>query len=130
MVTDHISDLIIQMKNAGDAGKDSLSISHSKMKEGILETLKRGGFIKGFEIKGKDAKKSIDISLAEIEGDTRIQGVERMSKLSKRTYVKAKDLKQVKNGFGALIISTPKGIMSEKEARKENVGGEPLFKIW
>jgi small subunit ribosomal protein S8 len=130
MVTDHISDLIIQMKNAGDAGKESLSISHSKMKEGILQTLKRAGFIKDFEIKGKDAKKSIDISLAQIEGDTRIAGVERMSKLSKRTYVKAKDLKPVKNGFGALIVSTPKGIMSEKEARKENVGGEPLFKIW
>ncbi len=130
MVNDHISDLIIQMKNAGDAGKDSFAISHSKMKEAILEALKRTGFIGGFEKKGKGAVKQLEVSLLKVDGEARIQGVERMSKLSKRVYAKSKDLNPVRQGFGALIITTPNGVLTEKEAKKQNVGGEPLFKIW
>ena len=130
MINDHIADLIVRMKNAGDAGKDTLTVSYSKMKEGILETLKRSGFIAGFEKKGKKVMKDIEISLLKVGSQAKIQGVDRMSKLSKRIYSKAKDLKPIRNGFGALILTTPKGIMTEKEAKKQNVGGEPLFKIW
>lgn len=129
MVNDHISDLIIQIKNAGNAGKDTLVVSKTKMKEAILGALVRAGFIKSFEQKGKKTV-NLEISLMKQDGGPRITNVQRMSHLSKRLYSKVSDLKPVRNGFGALIISTPKGVLTDREAKKQNVGGEPLFKIW
>lgn len=129
MVNDHISDLITQIKNAGNAGKDTLTVSATNMKEAILGALVRAGFIKSFEKKGKKAVK-LEIMLMKQDGGPRIQGVERVSKLSKRLYSKVADLQPIRNGFGALIISTPNGVLTDREAKKQNVGGEPLFKIW
>ena len=129
MVNDQISDLIIQIKNAGNAGKDTLVVSKTKMKEAILGALVRAGFIKSFEQKGKKVVK-LEVTLLKQDGGPRITDVERVSHLSKRVYSKVTDLKPVRNGFGALVISTPKGILTDREAKKEKVGGEPLFKIW
>ncbi len=130
MITDPVSDLIIQLKNAGRAGKESVVLPYSKFRESILGTLQKEGYIKSFAKKGKKVSKQIDVELLSVLGNPKIKGVQQISKLSKRVYLGMGDIKQVKNGFGAVILSTPKGILSGKEARKEKVGGEVLFKIW
>ncbi|MEQ1561299.1 MAG: 30S ribosomal protein S8 [Nitrospira sp.] len=127
---DPISDMIVRMKNAGDSRKESVVFPHSKLKLAILDVLLKEGYVKSFGKKGKKVAKFIEVVLA-YDGDvSKIHGVDRVSKTSKRIYNKSKDIKKVKNGFGSLILSTPKGIMTDKQAKADNVGGEALFKIW
>lgn len=126
-----ISELINNIKISNLAHKQSVTLPYSKMREAILTNLEKQGFIKSFAKKGKKVIKSLEVELAyEEDGSPKIQGVEQISKYSRRLYYKASDVHTVRNGYGALILTTPKGIMSDKEARKEKVGGEPLFKIW
>jgi len=128
---DPIADMIVRIKNASDSRKESVVLPYSKLKVAILDTLVKEGFIKSFGKKGKKVVKFIEVTLAYDEaGDSKVTGVERVSKTSKRIYSKSKDLKKVKSGYGALILSTPKGIMTDKAAKMENLGGEALFKIW
>lgn len=130
MVTDTISDFIIQIKNASDAGKASVALPYSKMKAALADVLQKEGFIKSASKKGKKLVKTLDIELVYQQGTPKIQGVQRISKVSKRLYYGVKDIKSVRQGFGRLILTTPKGILTDKEARAQKVGGEPLFKIW
>ena len=128
---DPIADMIIRMKNASDSKKESVVFPYSKLKVSILDCLMKEGWIKSFGKKGKKVVKWIEVVLLYDEnGSPKIAGVDRVSKTSKRIYTKAREIKKVKNGFGSLVISTPKGIMTDKNAKVENVGGEPLFKIW
>ena len=127
---DPISDMIVQIKNASSAGKESVVLPYSKLKLTILDVLMKEGFVKSFGKKGKKVVKFIEVVLAEENGEPKIHEVQRISKSSRRVYQKAKDIRGVKNGFGILVLSTPKGIMSDKTARMEKVGGEALFKIW
>lgn len=130
MVTDPISDFIIQMKNASDAHKASFTLPYSKVKAAIADVLVKEGFIKAASKKGKKVQKSLEIELVHENGTPKIKGVERMSKVSKRMYFGFGDIRPVRQGFGRMLITTPKGILTDKEARKAKVGGEPLFKIW
>lgn len=127
---DPISNMIIGIKNAGNSGRDSLTVPYSKIKESIAEVLKKEGFIKDAEKKmvGQRAVLSIDLYME--NRVPKIKGVQRLSKTSKRVYKKSAELRPVKNGYGALVISTPKGVMSGRDARKEKLGGEVLFSIW
>lgn len=127
---DSISDLIVRIKNASDVGKESFSITYSSLKEAILNLLEKEGYVKSFSKKGKKLQKTIEVELAYDEYGPRVKGVERVSHLSKRIYSGAKDLKPVKQGHGLMVVTTPKGVMTNNEARKQNVGGELLFKIW
>ena len=128
---DPIADMIVRIKNATDSKKESVILPYSKLKLAILDTLLKSGFIVSFGKKGKKVVKFIEVVLAyEESGEPKIHGVQRVSKTSKRVYQKAKEIRGVKNGFGALILSTPKGIMTDKMAKAEKVGGEALFKIW
>ncbi|MEN9649233.1 MAG: hypothetical protein RL094_200 [Candidatus Parcubacteria bacterium] len=130
-MVDITAELIIKLKNANVAGKATVSFPYSKMREAILEALKKEGFIKSVSSKGKTVAKSLEVELAyEDNKSPKIQGVEQISKYSRRVYQKASEMRPVRNNFGALILTTPKGIMSGRNARKENVGGEALFKIW
>ncbi len=126
---DTISDLIINIKNASAVGKETTTVPYSKLKESILEVLSAEGFIAPFKKAKKDAR-TLEIGLVYDEYGPRVKGVERVSKLSKRLYSDVKSLKPVKNGHGLMILTTPKGIMTDAQARKANVGGELLFKIW
>lgn len=131
MVTDPVADLINQLKNASAVRKECVSIPYSKLKFAIASKLKEEGYVSSVTKKGKKTRKNIDIEIAYDEkGVRRIGGVTRVSKPSRRMYESAKNIKSVKYGRGALILSTPKGILTDKEAKKENVGGEALFKIW
>ena len=127
---DTIANMLIMMKNAGNAGKACLTVPHSKLKVAILECLKRAGFIESFEAHTKRAHKAIDITLKVVDGSPRIHDVARVSKQSRRLYSPVKEIRTFKNGFGAFVYSTPKGILTDREAKKEMVGGEILFNIW
>jgi small subunit ribosomal protein S8 len=127
---DPISDMIVRIKNASDSGKESVVFPYSKMKLAILDVLLKEGFVKSFGRKGKKTVKYIETVLFYDNGSPRIHGVDRVSKQSKRVYKKAKDIYPVKNGLGILVLTTPKGVISDKTARKEKIGGEALFKIW
>ncbi len=130
-MTDPIADMIVRIKNASDSKKESVVFPHSKLKLAILDVLLKDGFIKSFGKKGKKVAKFIEVGLLyDADGMPKISGVDRVSKTSKRVYQKAKDIKKVKNGLGSLILSTPKGIMTDKAAKEANIGGEALFKIW
>ena len=124
--------MLIMIKNAGAAGHESVLIPHSNLKEAIAGCLAKAGYIESVSKKTLAGEKAVlDVKL--ISGGKngpRISQVVRVSKPSKRVYIKAKDIKPVRQGFGALVLSTPKGIMLADEARRELVGGEALFRIW
>jgi small subunit ribosomal protein S8 len=131
MVVDPIADFINQIKNAGGVKRESVSVPFSKFKFAVAHKLKDAGYIKGVTKRGKKTKKCVEIEIAyNTDGTPRIKGVTRVSKPSRRIYERADKISSVKYGVGSLILSTPKGVLTDKEARKENVGGEALFKIW
>jgi small subunit ribosomal protein S8 len=127
---DSISNMIIIMKNGSLAGKDSVSFPYSKMKNAIGECLKKAGYISEISKKIKKGQSVLEVDLIYTDKKPKITEVERISKQSRRVYFGMKDIHSVRNGTGLLVLSTPKGILSGKEARKEQVGGEALFRIW
>jgi len=126
---DYISNLIINIKNASNSGKDSVSLPYTKIGGAIAESLQKEGFIETFSKRGKKVK-MLEIKLSYDGKTPKISGVKRISKPSKRIYKKAEKIYRVMSGYGRMIVSTSKGIMSDVEARKLKVGGEVLFKIW
>lgn len=130
MVIDTISNLIISLKNAGKARHTEVVLPFSKMSLSILETLKKEGFILDIEKTGKDIKKKLIVTLKYEDGAPAITDVKRASKQSKRMYTGYKDIKTVRNGYGIAVLSTPEGVMSNKQAIKSKVGGELLFTLW
>lgn len=136
MVTDPIADLITRINNASRAKKTLISMPYSAFKESVAHALNKAGYVKSVKTKGKTVVKTLEIELAYVNatnnniGDAVVQGVDRVSKPSRRIYQKAKDIRPFKNGFGNVVLSTPKGIMLDIDAKKQKVGGEVLFKIW
>jgi len=122
--------LLTQLKNAQAVEKESVKFPYSKMDEAVLEVLAKNKFIKNYEKKGRGVKKILDIDLRYEDGTGVINGVKFVSKPSRRFYVGYKDVKPVKHGYGLVILSTPKGIMTGQESKKTKTGGEILFKIW
>jgi len=128
---DTIGDLIVRLQNAGAVGKATVSVPFSNFKLAIAEKLKNVGYVRGVEKKGKKVRKTIDIALKYDErGKHAISGARRISKPGRRIYHSVLQIHPVRYGHGALFLSTPKGVMTDAEARKEKVGGEALFEIW
>jgi len=131
MVSDPVADLIVRLQNAGAVKHASVSVPFSSFKHAIAEKLKDAGYVGGIEKKGKKVKKTLDIILKyDASGKPHIKGAKRVSKPGRRLYKSVNEITRVRYGHGALILSTPKGIKTDKEARKENIGGEALFEIW
>jgi len=131
MMTDPIGDFIVRIKNASAVGKETVSVPHSKFKMAVADKLKEIGFIKSIDRKGKKIKKTLEIGLVyDKEGNPRISGVKRISKPGRRLYRSVDEIHPVKYGKGSLVLSTPQGVMTDKEAKKTRVGGEALFEIW
>ncbi|MEY2664431.1 MAG: hypothetical protein RIT04_239 [Candidatus Parcubacteria bacterium] len=137
MVTDPISDFITRIKNASDARKANVSMPYSTYKESIAHVLMKAGYLSSVEKKGKKVGATLELGIAYIGGtaedrtaEPRVQGVDRISKPSRRIYQKASDIRVFKSGFGNTVFSTPKGIFIDIDAKKQKVGGEVLFKIW
>lgn len=131
MVNDPVADFIIRIKNAGAVKKSSVSVPYSKLKHAIADKLKEVGYLKSVATHGKKVRKTLDLELCyTTEGTHVIRGVERISKPGRRMYTGTSDIHPIKYGTGKLILSTPEGILTGEEAKKRNVGGEQLFKIW
>ncbi|MFA6992929.1 MAG: 30S ribosomal protein S8 [Candidatus Gracilibacteria bacterium] len=126
MHTDPIADLLTRIRNAVKAEKQSVSADYSKIKEQILSVMKARHFIHDFEVEGEGQIKTLRIILSEKHPGLELK---RISKPGQRIYVRAEDLKPIKNGLGMAILSTSKGVMSGGEARKQKLGGEMLCEI-
>ncbi len=118
------------MKNGSLAGKESVLVPYSKMKNAIAECLKKAGYVSEISKKIKLGVPLLEVKLVYVDKKPKITAVERISKQSRRVYFGMKDIHSVRSGSGLLVLSTPKGILSGKEARKEQVGGEALFRVW
>ncbi|AMP20334.1 30S ribosomal protein S8 [endosymbiont 'TC1' of Trimyema compressum] len=132
VMTDPIADYLTRVRNANTAYKKSVDIPASNLKESMSRILKEEGFIKGFEVVDGDnpAKKAIRVYLKYDDKTRVISGLKRISKPSLRVYVGTEDVPRVLGGFGIAVLSTSKGIMTDKSARKEGVGGEVLCYVW
>ncbi|MEK7390843.1 MAG: 30S ribosomal protein S8 [Patescibacteria group bacterium] len=127
---DPVSNLIIKIKNASAVGHPMVVVPYTKLNAAILEKLEKKGYIKSFSKQGKGVFKTIEVELVYEDGKPKIEQARRVSKLSRRVYEKSANLRSVRRGYGIAIISTPKGILTDAEARKARVGGEILFQIW
>jgi len=130
-MTDPIADMLTRIRNAQAVKKETVVFPYSKIKWEILDVLSKNGYIKGLDKTNKKNKKFVEIILKYDEEKTpKISELKRVSKPSRRIYVHAKDIWFFKKGLGIKVLSTPKGILSDKEAKKLNVGGEVLLEIW
>jgi small subunit ribosomal protein S8 len=126
-MTDPIADMLTRIRNANQMHNKEVSMPTSKMKVEIAKILNEEGFIEGFEVK----ENTLTLTLKYAENKERvITGLKRISKPGLRVYAEAKEIPKVLNGLGIAIISTPKGVMTDKMARKNNVGGEVIAYIW
>jgi small subunit ribosomal protein S8 len=125
-----ITDLIIRIKNSYMSRKEVAIVTYSKINLSILEILKKTNFIKDFLLLEEGHKKTVKVELLYHGLKPAISGVQLVTKPGRRSYSKAKDLKPVMSGFGTAILTTPSGVITDKEAHKLNIGGEVLFKVW
>ncbi len=126
---DTLANMLIAIKNAGLVKKASVTMPASKLKTAVLSLLKDEGYIKTYHVLD-GTKPTVEIVLEYKGGLPRVHDVARVSKPSKRVYTGVKEITPTKYGHGMAVLSTPKGIMTDKQARKEMVGGEILFTIW
>ena len=130
-ITDAIADMLTRIRNANSAKHETVEIPASNVKKAIAEILLEEGFIKSYSIVEDGKQDIIKVALKYGVGKTRIiNGLRRVSKPGLRIYAGSQELPRVRNGLGIAIVSTPKGIMTDKKARKENVGGEVLAFVW
>lgn len=127
---DPIADMLVHLRNAGNAGRDNVVVGYSRLKHDIAEVLKAEGFVKSVEKKTKSGKPALSIDLHIENRIPKIKGSKRLSKPSKRVYKKASEIRPVRQGYGLLVLSTPRGVMAGYKAKREGVGGEALFSIW
>ena len=128
---DPIADMLTRIRNAQAVGHATVSFPYSKIKAGIIAILEKERLIDSFERKGKNIHKSIVVKLKYgKDGSSAISSLERVSKSGKRIYKKASELYPVRQGFGIMIVSTPEGLLTGKEARKKKLGGEIICKVW
>lgn len=129
-LSDPIADMLTRIRNASSAAKPEVSMPSSKIKAAIAGVLKQTGFIAGFAIEGEGPKKSLNLSLKYSDGAPVIEGIERVSRSSRRVYAGAGEIPRVLGGLGVAVVSTSKGVMTDREARKQKIGGEVLCYVW
>lgn len=127
---DHVSNMLIGIKNANRALRDSVVFPHSNFTYSIADKLSKEGFVGAISKKTRKGRPVFEVELISTNREPKVNEIKRISKSSRRMYTGVADIKSVKNGRGVMFLSTPKGILTDKEARKENVGGETLFIIW
>lgn len=128
---DPIADMLTRIRNAKATHHQTVSIPHSKIKAAILKIMKRENFISDFEKKGKKTRKSIVVTLKyQKDGTSAITDLKRVSKPGRRIYRGVDELYPVKEGFGIAVLSTPNGLLTNREARQKNVGGEVICEVW
>lgn len=129
--TDPVGDMLTRIRNGQQAKKSAVASPASKLRENVLEVLKREGYIRGYSRNSvRPGVEELVIELKYHEGQPVIREITRVSKPGRRVYSKIKELQKVANGLGISILSTPRGVMSDQEARAANVGGEVLCKVF
>ncbi len=129
-VTDPLGDLLTRIRNGQRAKKDSVLSPASKLRVRVLDVLQREGYIRGYSDEEMGPIKGVRIELKYFEGQPAIKHVARVSKPGRRIYSGSNDLPRVMNGLGITIVSTPRGVLSDAEAREQNVGGEVLAEVF
>ncbi|MBS7336632.1 MAG: 30S ribosomal protein S8 [Thermoguttaceae bacterium] len=131
MMTDPIADMLTRIRNAIKVEKVILDVPYSKIKEGVVDVLKREGYIWSYQVVEGSPANTIRIQLKySNSGERVIRSIRKISKPGRRCYASPKDLKPVLNGLGIYVLSTNKGVISDREAREQNVGGEIICEIW
>ena len=125
-MSDPIADLLTRIRNAQTVEKASVSMPSSKLKVAIAQVLKDEGYIDGYAVRGEEAKPQLEISLKYYAGRPVIERLERVSRPGLRIYKGRNDIPQVMNGLGVAIVTTPKGVMTDRKARQAGIGGEVL----
>jgi len=133
---DTVANMLTMIRNAQAVAKPTVTVSFSRLKYDIAKILERRGFVEGVEKKSRKMKKTakvwpcLEISLKYVDKIPAISGYKKVSKPGQRIYVAASDIKRVKQGHGIGVVSTSRGLLTEYEAKKQNVGGEMLCEIW
>lgn len=122
--------MLIQIKNASLVRKGSVVVPYAKFSHAVADVLVREGYLKEASKKGRKEKKVLELEIAYENGKPKVEDVQRLSKLSRRKYLAVHEIRPVRQGYGTLVISTPKGVLTGDEAKRQKVGGEALFKIW
>ena len=130
-VNDPIGDMIARIRNAQMRNKSKVSMPGSRQRERVLEVLKSEGYIRGYAaVAHKSGRSELEIELKYFDGEPVIREIERVSKPGRRVYVSVKSLPRINNGLGVAIVSTPKGVMADHDAREANVGGEIICTVF
>jgi small subunit ribosomal protein S8 len=130
-MSDPLGDMLTRIRNAQMRSRPKVSTPASRLRERVLEVLQEEGYIRGFaRVDYSDGKSEIEIELKYFDGQPVIREIRRISSPGRRVYSSVKDIPTIANGLGVAILSTPKGVMSDSQARRENVGGEVLCSIF
>lgn len=129
-VTDPLGDLLTRIRNGQRAKKDSVLTPASKLRVRVLDVLQREGYIRGYSEEQMGPAAGLRIELKYFEGQPAIKHVARVSKPGRRVYSGSQELPRIMNGLGITIVSTPRGVLSDAEAREQNVGGEVLAEVF
>ncbi len=129
-INDPLGDLLARIRNAQLRNKSKVSSPNSKLRESVLEVLKTEGYIRAYTVVEREGRSELEIELKYFDGEPVIREIERISKPGRRVYTSVRNLPRINNGLGVAIVSTPKGVMADHEARDANVGGEILCTVF
>jgi small subunit ribosomal protein S8 len=129
-MTDPLGDMLTRIRNGQQARKDSILTPASRLRANVLDVLQREGYIRGYTEEELAGQKGLRIELKYFEGQPAIQHLARVSKPGRRVYSASRELPRIRNGLGITIVSTPRGVLSDAEARDQNVGGEVLAEVF
>jgi small subunit ribosomal protein S8 len=129
-LNDPLGDLLSRIRNAQMRNKSKVISPNSRLRESVLDVLKNEGYIRGYAVVERDGRSEIEIELKYFDGEPVIREIERVSKPGRRVYTSVKNMPRINNGLGVTIVSTPKGVMADHDARDANVGGEILCTVF
>jgi small subunit ribosomal protein S8 len=129
-MNDPLGDLLARIRNAQMRNKSKVTSPSSRLRESVLEVLKSEGYIRGYAVVEREGRAELEVELKYFDGEPVIRELERISKPGRRVYTSVRNLPRINNGLGVAIVSTPKGVMADHDARDANVGGEILFTVF
>jgi small subunit ribosomal protein S8 len=129
-MNDPLGDLLSRIRNAQMRNKSKVTSPNSRLRESVLGVLKNEGYIRGYTVVERDGRSEIEIELKYFDGEPVIREIERISKPGRRVYTSVRNMPRINNGLGVTIVSTPKGVMADHDARDANVGGEILCRVF
>jgi small subunit ribosomal protein S8 len=129
-MNDPLGDLLSRIRNAQLRNKSKVTSPNSRLRESVLDVLKNEGYIRGYTVVERDGRSEIEIELKYFDGEPVIREIERVSKPGRRVYTSVRNMPRINNGLGVTIVSTPKGVMADHDARDANVGGEILCTVF